>query len=140
MDCRATMALIAAAAGSGAKLRRVLAGLPAALGRVSWVLQAGGWFYFTLRPQPSPTKQPPPGGAPEKGDFRRGGVGRWQRPAPRPVLFLAGRFLGPSWIQHRSLDSLTDGILLSLGKPDVDAHYANSQPWCPSATFFKLSK
>lgn len=33
-----------------------------------------------------------------------------------------------SWIQHHSLDLLTDRILLLLGKQDVDAHYANSQP------------
>lgn len=41
--------------------------------------------------------------------------------------FWPGDSLVP-WIQHHSLDLLTDRILLLLGKQDVDAHYANSQP------------
>lgn len=63
----------------------------------------------------------------------RGAYGMPGVSADGSTLPCAGCYFWPGdslvpWIQHHSLDLLTDRILLLLGKQDVDAHYANSQP------------
>lgn len=90
---------------------------------------------LTLNPEPISSPQPQPRSDPETPTpFHQQMAAAC--PAPRVI---PGWEI--PWIRHHSLDLLTDGILVLLGKQDTDTHYANSQPaWPPEHSWDCLNK
>lgn len=94
-------------------------------------------FPLTLNPKPSSSPQPQPQ---PRSDPETPTPFHQQMAAACPAPRVIPGWEIP-WIRHHSLDLLTDGILVLLGKQDTDTHYANSQPaWPPEHSWDCLNK